>query len=268
MQAIRSSRTITPLTWFAWLLILVFIVAPLAVVMPIAFSTNAFAVFPPVGFSLQWFVSIFENPDFIDALEVSLVLACVATLAACCLGIPAAFAITRGRMPFRSVIESALLSPLVVPVLILGLALLQFVSMIDSEDARINLAIGHVLLTLPYVVRSVMVSLQQVDRSLEEAACVLGASPRKVFFRATLPQISSGIAAGALFAFMMSFDDFPVAMWLADASTTPLPIFLNASITRVFDPSIAAMSTVMVVIGTGVVLCLEKLVGLRRAMGV
>jgi putative spermidine/putrescine transport system permease protein len=136
------------------------------------------------------------------------------------------------------------------------------------RDASTNLFIGHVLITLPYLVRTVTASLKQVDRSLEEAARTLGASPWQVFRRITAPQIAPGIAAGCLFAFMVSFDDFPISFWLSTAERMPLPIYLQNSMSKVFDPSIATMSTFTIVTGVLAVIGLEKLVGLRRAMNV
>jgi putative spermidine/putrescine transport system permease protein len=114
----------------------------------------------------------------------------------------------------------------------------------------------------------VTASLKQVDRSLEEAALTLGAPPWRVFWRVTAPQIVPGIAAGCLFAFMVSFDDFPISFWLADAQTMPLPLYLQNSMSKVFDPSVATMSTLTIAVGVAAVVGLEKIVGLRKAMSV
>jgi putative spermidine/putrescine transport system permease protein len=118
------------------------------------------------------------------------------------------------------------------------------------------------------VVRTITVSLELVDRTLEEAAMTLGASPVRAFLKVTTPQIIPGIAAGCLFAFMVSFDDYPLSMWLGDAQFMPLPVFLHDNMNRIFDPSVAAMSSLMILTGILAVVGLEKLVGLRRAMGV
>jgi putative spermidine/putrescine transport system permease protein len=124
------------------------------------------------------------------------------------------------------------------------------------------------LVTLPYVVRAVGVSLVLVDHSLEEAARTLGANAWRSFWRVTLPQIAPGVAAGALSAFMVSLDNFPISMWLADARAVPLPVLLFNNMASMFDPSIAAMASLMILIGLTAVMLLERLVGLRRAMGV
>ena len=154
------------------------------------------------------------------------------------------------------------------PVLITGLALLQFFSANDIGRALLNLFLGHTLVTIPYVVRTVMASLLLVDRSLEEAARTLGANRWRTVWRVTLPQIAPGVAAGALFAFMVSLDTYPISMWLADARAVPLPVLLFQNMSRVFDPSIAAMASLMILVGAAAVIALERLVGLRRAVGI
>jgi len=248
--------------------ILVFVVAPLLVVVALSFSEANLAIFPPKGFTTSWYEEVIANEEFQHAFIVSVVLALAATATSFALGVPAAYALNRWPVPGARAIEAALLSPFILPILITGLALLQFMAAMRMRDAAVNLFVGHVLVTLPYLVRTVTASLKQVDRTLEEAALTLGAPPWKVFWRVTVPQIVPGIAAGCLFAFMVSFDDFPISFWLADAETVPLPIFLHNTMTKVFDPSVAAMSSLMILTGILAVIGLEKLVGLRKAMSV
>ena len=239
---------------------LIFVVAPLVVVVALSFSEANLATFPPTGFTLSWYESVVGDEEFRHAFLVSVSLALAATAAA--------YALNRWPVPGARVVEAALLSPFILPVLITGLGLLQFLAAIDLRDAPVKLFIGHILVTLPYLVRTVTASLKQVDRSLEEAALTLGAPPWRVFLRITVPQIVPGIAAGCLFAFMVSFDDVPLSFWLSDAETMPLPIFLHDAMAKVFDPSIAAMSSLMILTGILAVIGLEKLVGLRKAMSV
>ncbi|WP_160121617.1 ABC transporter permease [Rhodovarius lipocyclicus] len=264
----RLSASGAVLVYGAGALILLFIMAPLLVVVSLSFSAAPFAVFPPRGFTLEWFGRVIADEEFQHAFIVSVSLAVAATAASFALGMPAAYALNRWKVPGAQVMEAILLSPQIFPILITGLALLQFMARAGLRDAEMNLFIGHVLITLPYLVRTITASLKLVDRSLEEAALTLGASPWRVFWLVTVPQIIPGIAAGCLFSFMISFDDFPISLWLADAQTVPLPIFLHSSMSRIFDPSIAAMSTLMILTGVLAVIGLEKLVGLRRAMGI
>jgi putative spermidine/putrescine transport system permease protein len=248
--------------------VLVFVLAPLVVVVAVSFSTAPLAMFPPVGFTTSWYEDVLANDEFQNAFLVSVTLALCATVTSFVLGMPAAYVLNRWNPPGARVIEALLLSPFILPILITGLALLRFMAMLKLRDAALGLFIGHVLVTLPYLVRTVTASLKQVDRSLEEAALTLGAPPWKVFTRVTVPQIVPGIAAGSLFCFMVSFDEFPLSFWLSNAETMPLPIFLQNSMTKIFDPSIAAISSLMILTAAVAVIGLEKLVGLRRAMSV
>ena len=246
----------------------VFLLAPLLVAVAISMSEGPFATFPPRGFTLGWYGQVLTDPDFLAAAGFSLGLALAATAASLLLGIPAALALERARLPGAGLLQALLLSPLIFPVLITGLALLQFYATLGMRRAEWNLFFAHTLVTLPYMVRTVTASLRLVDRSLEEAARTLGANAWRSFRLVTVPQIASGVAAGALFAFMVSLDNYPISMWLADARVVPLPILLIQRMASVFDPSIAAMASLMILVGAAAVIGLERLVGLRRAMGI
>ena len=247
---------------------MVFVLAPLLVAIAISFSAAPFATFPPRGFTVDWYAQVLTDPDFLDAATLSITLALAVTVSAVVLGLSAAFALVRFAVPGSAMLQGLLLSPLIFPVLITGLALLQFFATANMQRAVLNLYIGHLLVTLPYVVRTAMASLLLVDRSLEEAARTLGADRWRTFRRVTVPQIAPGVAAGALFAFMVSLDNYPISMWLANAEATPLPVMLFNKMSSVFDPSIAAMASLMILVGAAAVIGLEKLVGLRRAVGI
>jgi putative spermidine/putrescine transport system permease protein len=246
-------------------LMMAFILAPLAVIVSMSVSDSYFVTFPPQGFTLRWYAQILQDRDFLEALRLSALLASATTAASLLLGIPAAIALTRGSFPGQALLKGLLLSPLIFPALVTGLALMQLLAGLGWGDARVNLLIGHVVVTSPYVIRSVSTSLMLVDVNLEDAARTLGASRLRTFWRITLPQIAPGVAAGALFAFMVSFDNYPVTMWLANSQHSPVPLVLMRQLVNVFDPSVPAMSTVIIVLAVVGVLALERLVGLRRA---
>jgi putative spermidine/putrescine transport system permease protein len=246
---------------------LLFILAPLLVTMSLSVSDTQFVSFPPRGFTLSWYGKVLRDPDFLSALSFSLWLAGSATGGALLLGLPAAFALVRFPVPGGAALRSLLLSPLIFPVLVTGLGLLQLFSMLGWRWVPVNLLIAHILVTSPYVVRTVSASLMLADITLEEAARTLGASRWRTFRRVTLPQIAPGVAAGGLFAFMVSFDNYPVSMWLADAQNDPMPMLIYRKATGVFDPSVATISTLLIGLAIVVVLILDWLVGLRRAMG-
>jgi putative spermidine/putrescine transport system permease protein len=246
---------------------LLFIAAPLLVTVSLSVSDTMFVSFPPKGFTLAWYGKVLADPDFQSALSFSLRLAALATAGALLLGVPAAFALIRFPVPGGAAIRSLLLSPLVFPVLVTGLALLQLFSLLRWTVVPVNLLIAHILVTSPYVVRTVSASLLLADVTLEEAARTLGANRWRTFRRVTLPQIAPGVVAGALFAFMVSFDNYPVSMWLADAQNDPIPMLIYRKATGVFDPSVAAISTLLIGLAVAVVLIMERLVGLKRAIG-
>ncbi len=264
-----TERAGGPTTWILAALtaaMVVFILAPLLVTIAISVSDTPYVVFPPRGFTFGWYTKVLQDPDFQESLSFSLTLAVAVTAGALLLGVPAAFAVTRHQFPGQGVAVAALLSPLIFPVLITGVALLQLFSRIGSQSTPLNMLIAHVLVTTPYVVRTVAASLSLADGTLEDAARTLGAGPWRVFRRVTIPQIAPGVAAGALFAFMVSFDNFPISLWLADAQHNPIPLLIFQMIGNVFEPSIAAISTLMILLAMVIVLILERVMGLRRAM--
>jgi putative spermidine/putrescine transport system permease protein len=244
------------------------ILLPLMIVIAVSVSDSVLASFPPTGFTLHWYVAALQDTEFLAAMRFSTLLALSATMLSLLLGVPAAFVLVRARFLGRQVLIDLLLSPLIFPALVIGLALLQLFSALHWQDARLTLVIAHGVITVPYIIRTVTASLMMVNRSLEEAARTLGATRFIVFWRVTLPQIASGVAAGSIFAFMVSFDDFPVAMWLANSLYNPVSLLLFSRIQTVFDPSVAAMSTLMILLAVVVVAVLERLVGIRRAMTV
>jgi putative spermidine/putrescine transport system permease protein len=266
-----SDRTFGPIAWLIALICaatMVFILAPLLVTVAISVGTSPFVTFPPRGFTLNWYARVLADPEFQTSLSFSTALALGATAGALVLGIPAAFAIVRHEFPGRTLAAAALLSPLIFPVLITGVALLQMFATLNSNNTPLNMLIAHVLVTMPYVVRTVTGSLLLADLALEDAARTLGAGRWMVFRRITVPQIAPGLAAGALFAFMVSFDNFPISLWLADAQHNPIPILVFQRIANVFDPSIAAISTLMIVLSMGIVVAMERAIGLRRAVAI
>jgi putative spermidine/putrescine transport system permease protein len=266
-----SARLSGPLAWLLVLITaaaMVFILAPLLVTVAISVGTSQFAAFPPRGFTLEWYAQVLRDPDFQASLGFSTALAIGATAGALALGVPAAFALARHDFPGRGAAAAALLSPLIFPVLITGVALLQMFATLNWNNTSLNMLIAHVLITTPYVVRTVTASLTLADTALEDAARTLGAGRWRVFRRIIVPQIAPGLAAGALFAFMVSFDNFPISLWLADAQHNPIPILVFQRIASVFDPSIAAISTLMILFAMAIVVVLERVIGLRRAVAI
>jgi putative spermidine/putrescine transport system permease protein len=264
-----SGRLYGPAAWLlvsVTLAMMLFILAPLLVTIATSVSDTQYIIFPPRGFTLQWYGKALQDQDFLAAMWFSTGLALGATIGALLLGVPAAFALVRCDFVGRDAVASMLLSPLVFPALITGVALLQLFAMLRFDNTPLNMFIGHVLVTAPYVVRTSAASLSLVDTTLEDAARTLGAGNWCVLRRITVPQIAPGLAAGALFAFMISFDNFPISLWLADAQHNPVPLLIFQMIASVFEPSVAAISTLMILFAMAIVMILERVGGLRRAM--
>lgn len=251
-----------------WLLlsivpILLFIIAPLIVPLAMSISDTPFIKFPPEGFTLQWYGKVLADEEAQTSFIFSLQLAAVVTVITLMLGTSCAMGLVRYRFPGRGAVQALVLSPLIVPLIVTGVALLQFFSSFDSRATFVHLVIGHVVICIPYVVRTVSSSLLVADPNLEDAARVLGANPWNVFRRVTWHQIQPGVLAGAIFAFIVSFDDYPISMWLADAAHFPLPLFLYVAIERFFDPSIAALASLMIFFALLLVLVTEKVLGIN-----
>ena len=252
--------------YLAAALISVFLLVPLLLPIALSVSDTPFVVFPPQGFTLRWYVSVLNEPDFTGSLRFSLILSALSALGAMLLGTPTAIGLVRHQFPGRDLIQSLVLSPLVFPSLVTGIALLRFFSSVGSHNALVNLVIGHILVTIPYVVRTVSASLMMLDPAVEEAARTLGASRFRTFWRITRPQIVPGLVAGGIFAFVTSFDNYAISMWLFDAENVPLPLTMFSLISRMFDPGIAAIASLMILLSLVLVLVVERVTGLQKAM--
>jgi putative spermidine/putrescine transport system permease protein len=254
-----------PLT-LAALLVAGFLLAPLVVPVMISFSDTPFVAWPPQGFTLKWYWKILNEEEFTSSFRFSLVLGVAATIGALALGTPAAIGLTRHKFPGRGLVQGLLLSPLIFPMLVTGIALLRLATSTGAQNSLVNLVLGHVLVTVPYVVRTVSASLSLIDPAIEEAGRTLGASRIRCFWWVTRPQIMPGLVAGAIFAFVTSFDNYPVSMWLADAVNIPLPLMIFTLTSRFFDPGIAAIAALMILLSVALILVLERVTGLQRAM--
>jgi putative spermidine/putrescine transport system permease protein len=248
--------------WVA--LVFAFLMLPVVVVALASFSRTSYLTVPPRGLTLHWFTQVLGDPEYVQAIGFSVLLAVVATAGAVGAGVAASFALIRRRVPGGALVSALLNAPLVFPSVVVGVALLQFYAMVHLNGTFVGLALAHMVITAPYVVRAVTASLQGIDPELEHAARVLGASGPVAFFTVTLPLIRPGVAAGALFAFIVSFDNVPVSIFLLGAGQMTLPVKIFSAIEYGVDPSIAAISTMLIVL-TGVGLAVaERWIGFHR----
>ncbi len=260
-----SWRTaLSPLALFNWLILAV-ILAPLAVVVYVSFTPSSFLELPaPTDLSLRWYREAFRRADFLDALVTSLLLGVAATSLAVTIGTLAAYAISRYRFAGRDLVDTLLMAPLMVPGVILGLFLLIFLTGLRLTGTFVGLLAAHVLLTIPYAVRTVRASLRGLDPNLERAARNLGASWLQALLLVTVPLIRPGLLAGAIFAFLMSFDNLTVSIFLTDRQFMTLPVRMYYYVVDVTDPVIASVSTLLILLSLVLVLVMERLFGLRR----
>jgi len=231
----------------AWLGI-AFLLFPVAFTFAASLGPSQFIEFPPAGLSLRWYENIARINRVVDATLVSLGVALLAGAFAAVLGAAAALALVRLPLPGKAAVTSLLLSPIALPIVAIGIALIQFFILLGVAFTWWSLVIGHLVLVLAYPVRTVAASLTLSNPSLEEAAASLGATPWQVFRTVTLPQMAPGMVSGFLFAFLISFDNYPISIFLVRGDLTTLPIELFNYISQNLDPTPAAFSSVYVAV--------------------
>lgn len=237
--------------------VLCFLVLPNFIIVPISFSTAEFYQFPPPGFSLQWYQRFFSDPGWIDSFLLSLRIGAVATALAVSLGTCAAFSIVRGNLFGASLATALILGPLVVPHVILAASLFVFYANTGLLQTETGLVLAHTVIAMPIVTVSVMVSVRALRRDLEHAAMSLGAGYVTTFLRVILPQVLPGILTGAVFAFVTSFDEVTLAIFLGGVRTTTLPMRIWQGITVESNPVLPAVSTILLLMTTIPMLAVE-----------
>jgi putative spermidine/putrescine transport system permease protein len=242
----------------------VLLALPAAIVVMSSVSRTTFLTFPPQGFTLDWYQRAFASEAFMGSLALSTQLALVATIVTLAIGTPAAYAIDRHRFRGRDLFHAFVMSPMIVPLVVLAIGLLQLVTWLGLGQAFLRLLIGHVVITLPYVVRTMTASLSLFDRALEEAAMNLRAPPWQVVRRVTLPILLPGLLSAAVFCFVTSFGNITVSVFLARGSQVTLPVQIFTYVEHSYDPILAAVSTLVIVVTLVVIFLVERTVGLER----
>ena len=251
------------LSGFAWLAI-AYMALPLVVIVSISFTETAYLKFPPQGFTLHWYWQFLSDPSYVSAILLSAKLAVMATAVALLLGVPAALVLARVPFPGNRALAAVFLSPLILPVIVMGVAILQYASALGFARTFGALLAGHVVIVMPYVVRTCLASLTGLEPSLEEAAQDLGASPLATFFLVTLPQIKPGVIAGAVFALIISWINVELSIFNTTADLVPIPVKLFNYIQYNVDPMIAAVSAATIYVAIVVVAALDFMVGLDK----
>lgn len=247
-------------------LVITFMLAPLVIVCIVAFTPEETLTLPTSHFSLRWFDQVVHHPDFVQSFWNSLWLGLAAATLSTALAVPAAMAIVRYRAPGLQYLQGVFLSPLIIPHLVLGVALLRMFSLVGGQGSFGWLIFAHALIVTPYTMRLVMAALVGFDHSVEQAAYSLGASSFTVFRRMTLPMILPGITGGWLLAFINSFDELTMSIFVVSPATVTLPVRMYMYATESLDPMMAAVSALIVFLTLALMLLLDKVYGLDRIL--
>ena len=244
-------------------LVYVFLLLPLVVVILASFSPTPVLKFPPDEISFKWYANIFSTSGkFVSGFVNSIVIAMVATVIDVFLGVTACLSVSKYDFKFKNVLVNFYTSPMFIPSITFAFVLLQLFTGIKGMPAWAKILIGHVVIILPYIVRNTLAILSSFDWTLEDAAASLGAGPVTTFFKVTLPVIKPGVMAGALLAFLYSFDEAVISSFLTNARFSTLPIRILNYMEFSFDPTIAAISTILILGSLTLMLIMESVVGL------
>ncbi|UFN47888.1 ABC transporter permease [Roseomonas sp. OT10] len=255
-----------PLSLIFHAVFVLFMLAPLLVIVWMAFTPESLLVLPTTRFSLRWFAAILNSRQFLDAFGFSILLGLLAATCAMLLAVPAALAVARHRFPGRDGVIALFLSPLIIPHVVLGVAFLRFFTGIGVQGSFAAVLASHVLVIFPYGLRLVLAALVSADPALERAALSLGASRWTLFRRLTLPLMLPGVAGGWVVSFIQSFDEVTMTAFIATPSSMTLPVRMYHYIEESIDPLVASVSTV-VILGTFVLmLVIDRIYGLDRML--
>ncbi|MEM5343445.1 ABC transporter permease [Paraburkholderia azotifigens] len=249
-------------------LTLLYLILPVLAIVPLSFSSSTFLVYPIPGWSLRWYQNLIASDEWRMAAKNSFIVAPSATVLATVLGTLAAIGLTKANFKGKALLMAILISPMIVPVVVVGVGMYLFFAPLGLANTYIGLIMAHASLGVPFVVTTVAATLQGFNYNLVRASLSLGASPVKTFFSITLPVIAPGVISGALFAFATSFDEVVVTLFLAGADQTTLPRQMFTGIRENISPTIAALATILIVFSTCLLLALEWLRGRNAARAV
>lgn len=243
--------------------VLLFLIAPILAIMPLSFNSESFFSYPMPGFSTRWYTGgvdgFFTDPRWTGALKLSLLVALSTTVLATCLGTLAALGLSRSNIPGRAAIMAVLISPMIVPVIISAIGLFFFYAYTNLNGTIVGIILAHTALATPFVVITVTATLMSFDRTLMRAGASLGGAPHTVFFRIVMPLILPGVISGALFAFVTSFDEVIVILFIGGPEQRTLPRQMFSGIREQISPTITAAASVLIVFSTIMLVTVELL---------
>ena len=238
---------------------------PVLITLPVALTSAAIIRFPPEGLSLRWFVAIFQDDILLASILRSFLLAVVAALTAVLISLPCAFAIERGRLTGRTAVETLITGPRMIPQIVLVLALLVYFERLGLAETFTALIIAHLVITIPFAFRTVLVSVASLDRRLEWSSAILGAAPARTFLHIIMPHIKTGLIAAFIFAFILSFNNVTMALFLSGIGERTLPVEM---FTRMYvggmTPSIPAIAFLLAIAGVILFILLDRTIGVFK----
>lgn len=258
METLRKNKLLTMIATIVFL----FLFLPLVIIVITSFGTEAIITFPIKGFTIDWYIMALTSKAFMSSLQLSLLVGVVATLLALVIGVPAAYVLSRDHFKGKKLMKDFFLSPTMIPGIVVGYSLYQMIVVSFKFPILPGLLIGHFLISIPYVIRVVGSSMEQVDVSMEEAAWTLGCTKKRAFAMVLLPNITSGIFAAFMLSFVNSFNNVPVSMFLSGPGVTMLPTTLLSYMEFNYDPSVSALSVILMFVTMGIMIAIEKTLGL------
>lgn len=250
--------------WMIGIACIVFLMLPIVITVATSFTSSSVYTLPPPEWSLRWYKSLERRSGLWDAVQLSLNLALVTTAISMVLGTMAAIAVARGDFRGKQAIATFTVSPLMMPGLVVGVAMLQFFREIGLRDAYWSLLLAHVVITLPFVMRTLLASMGAFNFLLIDAARTLGMSYPRAILRVLIPNLAPAYLTGGLFAFLASMDNYPISIFLTDARNKTLPIKMLQYLEEQPDPSLAAMSSGLILMAIVVLVVASRTVGLNR----
>jgi putative spermidine/putrescine transport system permease protein len=243
-----NAATLRAWTMYAYAaLLLSFMLVPLLIIVPMSLTSGTSLTFPIPGTSLRWYRELVDDPRWLSSFVNSLIIACTSTFLSCVLGVPAAIGLAWGRFPGKRIVYAIVAAPLVVPVVIVGVAAFSFFATFGMSGSRWAIILTHTAMAVPVMLTTVVASLSSFDRTLVRAAASLGADSTRIFFRVVLPLIAPGVVSGAIIAFIISFDEVVVASFLSSGEQRTLPRMIFSGVRESVSPAIAAVAVLLVV---------------------
>lgn len=249
------------------MLVLLFLMIPTFIVIPMSFSSSQYLQFPPPGFSTKWYEKFFSSPAWLDSFIFSLKVGFATMILATIIGTLASLVLSRVKSKWMNLIYYIIMTPMIVPLIIIAVAIYSFFVQSKLQGSYIGLVIAHTVIALPYVVTTVLGSLKNFDIQLEQAARSLGAPPFTAFMKITVPIISPALISGALFAFIASFDELIVSIFVSSAESKTLPVRMWEGVRLDIDPTITAISSILIFISIILFVCMQLLQILSRKKG-